>query len=966
MSAVDLHDFGSRLLAELRTRRSLNDTLFRHLCRSLLPTAVQVRHNANDPILDMADDKDAPDGRLLELYTAILLQCQGHAVISAGGAKNDGGVDVMVRSAAAGSGSAVRSEGGAVMVQCKQYRDSPVNVDVLVQLLGAMNIRTVQHGLLVTSSEVTDGVKQLERHLDRRYEQWERKGSCCSSCGNQQRPLRAQVWDRNTLVALLDQHAAAFVELRERLVQRLLDDQQLMRLIRLKRGADYCVRHAIHDPHTFPHDECRFGCRPFAEEVDASASLAAGGRQKMNRVRSLYKKAGYNFPSQRRLNEYSEEQPTSPPALAATTSSPQTSTTPLPMSLVRDGATLPLAPAADVDEWFERVTLTDDHAAPHGALRTPRPDRFSSTSEPQPSSSNVGRAGDTPTSVMVQPREVSSEQAEEANAENEAVLLLSEETDSGEDSDDRLSQDSARECGAEEDEYETPDEAESDPDTKNQTLHLSTGDDTDCQATPRSTLPTSSASLPTTAVSLAFQHATPTSRRDSNQHRSPLQELHMQNPGQPTPDRQRDNSSHRPQLESSSTKSLPQSDAVLAICDGENGEMFIAGGLDENDETPLEMLSDDEVAVNSPPSAAASSHHSALPALLTPANSLDKPARPAYTAPPRPAPTPRRQRHVTAPATVPPPTPVMTGEEERRIAARIDDERAMEADEIEPMLQLILTRPAPHHHIHRPSSKPILVPLPSPQPQPRRQRNKQADMTVEAKVEAANDEEEESELKRKAAATTVNEEQEEEQDELEEMDRLSSDDEAEASCRSSATFPITIPPIKQLSDPLQTPTHLSINHPTSPPHTLIRPAAIKMRPIRTPRNTHSTARSADDKVFYTDREVRELILLYRKHGGHGRRFVSILNDPACHWLHVDKAGGGRDNVGLKDKWRNLTTVRGGGGKCDVLTAMCCRIEREAREQRVARGIKEGKQAMKRKVKEQAAGRCSSVDMTERN
>ncbi|MCJ1297122.1 hypothetical protein MMC34_008691, partial [Xylographa carneopallida] len=296
MSDAATPSFGSRLLDELRVRRSLNSSLFRHLCRSLLPAAQQQRQNMFDPIVDMVDDKDAADGRLLELYTGMLLHCQGHTVRSVGGARNDGGVDVLVDSAAPGSGSAVSSEGGAVMVQCKQYRDTPVNVDVLVQLLGGMNVRDVQHGLLVTNSEVTEGVRQLERYLQRRQQKCRSNGDACSSCGAAARPVRAQVWDRSRLIALLDQHAAGFIRLRDDCIQRLLDDGQLMHAIRQRRGTGYCIRHAICDPLTFPHAECVFGCRPMRVDVAASTPSAADARPRRRAgVRSRRIDRGFHF-----------------------------------------------------------------------------------------------------------------------------------------------------------------------------------------------------------------------------------------------------------------------------------------------------------------------------------------------------------------------------------------------------------------------------------------------------------------------------------------------------------------------------------------------------------------------------------------------------------------------------------------------------------------------------------------------
>jgi len=291
----------------------------------------------------------------------------------------------------------------------------------------------------------------------------------------------------------------------------------------------------------------------------------------------------------------------------------------------------------------------------------------------------------------------------------------------------------------------------------------------------------------------------------------------------------------------------------------------------------------------------------------------------------------------------------MTGEQERKIAARISDVRGMEVDEIDAMLQIILTRPAPHHHIQLPTTNGAESCTP---PQPTHQA-KQAGGGY--RDEAADQREKENigggELD--AVVTTASDEQEEEE---EEMDSLSSDEEDASDHCSVASPRVPLSPLTCQSH--LPPTPIRPPPPAtqpSPARTPSRSAHILMRPKRTPRlpQPSSTQPSRVDKVPYTDREVREFILLYRKYGGGARRFVNILHDPACHWLHSEKRGG-RDNVSLKDKWRNLISMS--AGKCDVLTAMCVRIEREARQQRLRAGVKEGKMARRpRASKRIAAG-----------
>ena len=978
MSAVSLTGFGSRLLAELRVRRSLNDTLFRRLCRSLLPVALQARHDEDEPILDMADDKDAADGRLLELYTGILLQCQGHTVSSVGGAKGDGGVDVMVQSAMAGSGSAVTSESGPVIVQCKQYRDTPVNVDVLVQLLGAMDVQGVRHGLLVTSSEVTEGVSQLERHLEQRFSRWQRNGRC-KSCGDQQRPLRAQVWDRHKLVALFDQHAAAFVQLRESLIQRLLNDTQLMRIVRQRRGTDYCVRHAICDPHTFPHNECSFGCRPIDPPVVAVAACAAAAspRKALDKSRPLRRKHAYQFllpkwPTRQTATEPmaqpSQTEPATDVALmhaSKTTSSPFLASTQQAALPPHAGSVHASTLTARTLPSPQRTVQLVVHSEPikdvadeqrEEAQRWEQSDDSDETDEDlscwgTKHDSEDGRDGyytpseaDSDTEADNQPKRRSGE--EQANTHNNSEHGVS-------------SQGTALKDAVAVDQEQSPDvSTTSVASTQPRSAPLPAGSrlhDPFTQLSERRQSPDgrciTDRRRSTSGNSARTQYTPPRRRSNSGSGRSAFRSLVHSTPTGQRISRQLILSSPKG-VDGATGGALSaveeraaavDSGATSTICEGENGELFLAAPWDDCDETALESVSDDEVTIGRPSPVAPPPHCSSPLQYDMAAHSVHYADR-SVTASPRPIRTARPTRSISAPR-IAASRPVMTGEQERQIAERIDDERCMEMDEIDSMLQLILTRPAPYHHIQLPAVRAAAANMqPQPQPQPPLHVHERSEGEVQS--DDLDDEEGEAD----PIATTASEEQEEEEEQEEAMDALSSDDEAGADQHPIST---TIQTIKHPSHLPPTPTRPLIHY-TSPPRSLARDRPIIMRPKRTPRLAKPSVAQPckEDKVPFTDREVRELILLYRQYGGDARRFASILDDPTCQWLHTDKPGG-RNNVGLKDKWRNLTGLS--TTKCDVLTVMCSRIEREAKQQRLEKGIKEGKLATKRRVKECGAG-----------
>ena len=896
MSSVDLTGFGRRLLAELRVRRSLNDTLFRHLCRSLLPAAVQARHHADEPILDVADDKDAADGRLLELYTGMLLRCQGHTVTSVGGAKNDGGVDVMVQAAAPGSGSALANESGSVLVQCKQYRDTPVNVDVLVQLLGALDIHDVRHGLLVTSSEVTEGVSKLERQLDRRHKRWQ-SGGHCTSCGKSQRPLRVQVWDRNRLIALLDQHEAAFVQLRDHSIQQLISDKQLMRTVRQRRGPDYCVRHAICDPHTFPHNECTFGCRPLDQPLHTAASAPPTARKGRGGIRTVRKRHGLHIVQQRDRADRSSQSPLIvTPAREAMTAeiesihSPQLCTPPRPIHNISasqpcsthlsspSSPTLhtqqytPPSSVAEASELVERLSMSDE--------------------------------------VM---RPIERSEAEQSEgADHKTVWLPLWETAEVDDTDEDG-------CESGDDFYDTPDELDSGRDTD----AAGADDDGHSMATPigdkvgLQTLPYMAVTPPrpvfhTHAIASAEQRCTGDVTISGDQHGDRLT------------------------TDADATRAL---NMPSAVCVGETGEMY-AAGCDEDDGTPLETLSDDEgTHTQSMAEAESVSSHSNLPTPKTPTSAVRSPARTNPSAFQRLDRMPHRGRRPLATRSVVS-CAVMTGEQERRIAQRINDERDMAMDEIDSMLQLILTRPAPHHHIRLPATH---TATPNTRPQPPERRRSVSEKRSEAVPDEVDNDHVEREVQ--LVVTTASDEQEDE----EEMDGLSSEEEADADLCSPPrpTLPPPKSPLTRQPTSPPKPIHPTAKH-ISPSRGHSRHQPTLVRPKRTPGapRPSPTRSSRADNVPYTDREVRELILLYRKYGGDARRFVNILGDPSCHWLNTDRPGG-RNNISLKDKWRNLTALS--YTRCDVLSAVCSRIEREARLQRLEKGVMEGKLATKRRA-----------------
>ena len=1011
MFAADLSGFGSRLLAELRVRRSLNDTLFRHLCRALLPVELQAEYDVDDLITDMAEDKDAADGRLLELYTGILLRCQGHAVSSVGGAKNDGGVDVLVESAAAGSGSAVISESGAVMVQCKQYRDTPVNVDVLVQLLGAMDIHNIQHGLLVTSSAVTDGVTKLERYLDERYELWQHSNPC-TSCNTAQRPMRAQVWDRNKLIALLDQHAAAFVRLRERLIQQLLDDQHLMRMIRQKRGMHFCVRHAIRDPSTFPHNECAFDCRPVDQPIAAATSTTTDGRKARQGARQPRKRHGFHFSHRDRpLAPRHTRQMVQPP----------------------DGTAVVDMDLRDPPQAVSKATsvLLTPQNLPSYQQSSVQPSTFVDAllwlqQRSSASPTSVEHSGSVPHSHSSHAHLMSIEQAEVEQVEGEyetpAVLQLNEEIDSDDETDKDDWEDG-------DDSYGTPDEADGDchenesqikaqdrptsvylPSSGSTASRESTNvgaessDDptledlstNECLEAPA--LPNSPIIQP--AATLLVSHD-PSSKHHNNggayarsptgMQRTPRRQLglsvhqslhHLHDTASSPPSSAQQLTSNLTAYttvpfespdttpsavanvlpafsslnmeestldKSSLEKTLATCDGssaqigiVPTVCEGENGELFV-DSWEQDGETPLESLSEEESTVSQlSPVDYSHSHAPNAPVHGTSTTSAYSPARcPGRTARPRSDCARDRGGHIATSGAVSTHT-VMTGEQEQTITERINDKRSMGMDEIDTMLQVILTRPAPHHHIQLPSATTAAFHK-HDQPQP---HHKELEREVASQVAEVEEIGEGAEVDAECEATTASEEREEE---VEEMDALSTDEEMEAYRQAPLRSPVPLSAIKY-QPPLPPASVQPHAHTTSP----ARNQHILMRPKRTPRISRpSPAYSGkDDKVPYTDREVRELILLYRKYGGGARRFANILEDSACHWLHVDKAGG-RTGVNLKDKWRNLTALS--RSKCDVLTVMCNRIEREAQQQRLEKGVKEGKLAIKRRGKLGSAG-----------
>lgn len=86
-----------------------------------------------------------------EHLCAELFRAKGYTVKRTGGC-GDGGVDL-----------AARREDELVVVQCKRFREKPVGVNLVRELLGAMTAERADHGYLLTTSRFTRDAQDFAR-----------------------------------------------------------------------------------------------------------------------------------------------------------------------------------------------------------------------------------------------------------------------------------------------------------------------------------------------------------------------------------------------------------------------------------------------------------------------------------------------------------------------------------------------------------------------------------------------------------------------------------------------------------------------------------------------------------------------------------------------------------------------------------------------------------------------------------
>lgn len=80
-----------------------------------------------------------------------LFLAKGYAATRTGGS-GDGGVDLLCR-----------KDREVVVVQCKRYRDRPVGVNLVRELLGAMTAQRADYGYLITTSRFTRDARDFAR-----------------------------------------------------------------------------------------------------------------------------------------------------------------------------------------------------------------------------------------------------------------------------------------------------------------------------------------------------------------------------------------------------------------------------------------------------------------------------------------------------------------------------------------------------------------------------------------------------------------------------------------------------------------------------------------------------------------------------------------------------------------------------------------------------------------------------------
>ena len=106
--------------------------------------------SASDAPVDLRDCIRALDWYQFERLVALIYQKQGHAVTRRGGAKPDGGIDLILE-----------CNGKRTAVQCKHWQAWKVGVKTVREFLGALTAERIPAGILVTMRGYTADARQL-------------------------------------------------------------------------------------------------------------------------------------------------------------------------------------------------------------------------------------------------------------------------------------------------------------------------------------------------------------------------------------------------------------------------------------------------------------------------------------------------------------------------------------------------------------------------------------------------------------------------------------------------------------------------------------------------------------------------------------------------------------------------------------------------------------------------------------
>ena len=257
---------GTTLLSEILSIPTVNSALFLRLCSLLTPPSPSTSspYPSRQPLPRQKLHASSCDGRMLELHVGILFHILDVPLLDCGGGRGDGGVDLLVLTSSSSPSPSPSPSSSSpcplpTMVQCKQYASTIVGVDTIKAVIGSMCLASLKRGLLVVTSTVTSGVREVARRLDGARMRGELDMQC-------------DVWDGHALRGLLGRYGKEVVAKRAELLAAAMADAALVRQVRETevKGAGYCIAHAICRPTRAR--ECDLGCLPWQAPPPACPS----------------------------------------------------------------------------------------------------------------------------------------------------------------------------------------------------------------------------------------------------------------------------------------------------------------------------------------------------------------------------------------------------------------------------------------------------------------------------------------------------------------------------------------------------------------------------------------------------------------------------------------------------------------------------------------------------------------------